>query len=87
MTVSTTINRKEYNGNGPRPPSHPLPFPADADLVVLLVDANGAATTGFSIPHTPSAGRNRDSGQVTVRLAHQLHARRGTQLITTVTRR
>jgi len=46
MTISTTTNRYSYSGNGTTTVfSYASKFLANADLVVLLVDADGVSTT------------------------------------------
>jgi len=69
MTVSTTINRKEYDGNGATVAfAYPYPFLANADLVVLYVDANGVSATWVLDTHyTVTGAGTESSGQVTVK--------------------
>lgn len=69
MTVPTTINRKEYNGNGATVAfAYPYPFLENADLVVIYVDSLGVSATWVLDTHyTVSGAGTESSGQVTVK--------------------
>lgn len=63
MTISTTASRIDYNGNGVTVDfSFPYLFLADADLVVILVDAAGAETVQTITTHYTLAGAGDPAG-------------------------
>lgn len=72
MTVSTTNNRIDYDGDGTTTAfSYPYYFQADADLVVILRDSNGTETnqtitTDYSISGTKTNEVYASGGTVTM---------------------
>ncbi|CAB4140207.1 hypothetical protein UFOVP669_15 [uncultured Caudovirales phage] len=71
MTISTTISRAEYAGNGVTTIfAFPYPFFADADLTVLLLRSTGVVDTlVLNTDYAVSGENTPSSGQVTLTVA------------------
>jgi hypothetical protein len=84
MTISTTVNRKEYNGNGSTTAfAYPYRFLADADLKVVFISAAGVETTWVLNTHyTVSGAGAAEGGTVTVKTTPTDYTpARGTRLV------
>lgn len=68
MTVSSALNRKEYDGDGTTTAfsTSPVVFFTSADLDVYLVDADGVATLQTLTTHYTVSGGSGSTGTVTM---------------------